>query len=83
MKRIQLTQRILNPLPIRLEIDDYHQFDDIRDNFCKLVTGIKVKEIGFNGNYIGIAYSGKLTDKKNADMIQKIKTESKEFDNNN
>lgn len=62
-------------VPVQVEVRDYHQFDDIKDNIKLLSKQLKVKELGCNGNYIGIIYVGRLTDPVNAEMVRSIKEE--------
>lgn len=45
-------------LPKLVECTDYHEFSNIQD-ILRLLIGhgsIKVKEIGFNGRYVGVVY---------------------------
>jgi len=72
-------------LPQRIKVSDYHEFNDISDAFNLLgsTNKIRVKEIGFNGAYIGIIYIGSLDDSDNAKMIKAIKRESVAFDKAN
>lgn len=69
-------------LPAKISCDDYHEFSYLRDQFRQVIPKIKIKEIGFkikdidcNGEYLGIAYVGALTDTENALMVQAIKKE--------
>ena len=60
-------------LPAMLAVGDYHDLDGAQDNYDILKCGIKVTEIGFDGqNYLGLVYSGRLTDAKNKAMLAKI-----------
>jgi len=58
-------------LPKRIEVNDYHDFDGIRDMMKELGISVKVKEIA--GIYEGIIYVGFLSDKENAEMVKQIK----------
>ena len=63
-------------LPIRLEVSDYHDFEEISRCYRLLNPNIKVKEIYTDKSlYLGIAYTGKLTDPENQKMIKQIKDE--------
>jgi len=62
-------------LPQRIEVDDYHEFTDVQTYLKLLSKDLKVKELGCNGRYVGIIYSGKLTDKENKILINEIKVE--------
>lgn len=65
-------------LPTQITVPDYHDFDFARDILTRIIPQIKVKEIAFfDGEYQGIAYVGKLTDKKNADLISLLKETQK------
>jgi len=67
--------KVMVELPIRLDVTDYHEFNDLRDHFRKLNPIIKVKEIG--GHYSGIAYIRELTDPANAKIVNEIVAEDK------
>ena len=62
-------------LPLRVEVDGYHEFEQWQSALGSVIRRVKVKEIGFE---LGIAYVGRLTDPVNAAMVtlsspQKIK----------
>ena len=65
-------------LPARIEVMDYHEFDSLLEALKQIIPGIKVKEIGCVGNYIGIAYVGNLQEIKNKKLFKAIKEETKE-----
>lgn len=67
-------------LPAKVEVEDYHRFSSLQDNLRKLNSKIKVREVGFNGSYMGIVYVGNLEDSENKLMFAEIKEESKKFD---
>lgn len=47
-------------LPLIIRVSDYHELDEVRDTINKLSPSEKVKtrELGFDGQYIGILYTG-------------------------
>jgi hypothetical protein len=68
-------------LPSRVTVRDYHEFDSISETFKQIGLKVKVKEIGFAyGDYIGIVYTGRLADPKNAVMVKSILKESIDAD---
>ncbi|MFA7219062.1 MAG: hypothetical protein WC119_00860 [Synergistaceae bacterium] len=58
-------------LPKLLEASDYHEFVAI--DTALNGTGIRCKEIGFNGKYLGIIYTGTFQDPENRKMIDEIR----------
>ena len=71
-------------LPKRVEVSDYHEFDDMRDYLKKLNKSIKVIEIGHAKNYHdgamyqGMIYVGRLESKENVPLYKKIYEKCKE-----
>jgi hypothetical protein len=66
-------------LPVIIEVSDYHEFDDMERAYKKLNPCIKIKELGFNMRYIGIAYFGSLNEPNAKSMIDRI-TKQKGFE---
>lgn len=66
-------------LPCRIEVTDYYEFSYIQETLRKVIPGIKVIEIGFTGNYQGVAYLGRKRDVKVQRLIREIEKESDEF----
>jgi hypothetical protein len=65
-------------LPTQLSVSDYHDFDFAKDILTQISSEFKVKEVAFfDGQYHGIIYVGKLTDKKNMNLILSLKEEQK------
>ena len=65
-------------LPKIVEVMDYHEFDYLKLYLSQIgLKGVKVEEIGFNGNYIGIVYKKKDEDYKK--LVEKYKEEEEEF----
>lgn len=52
-------------LPNLITCDDYHEFPDVQDMLRHLTgsNAIKVKEVCFNGNYVGVVYIGAKPDR--------------------
>lgn len=47
-------------VPRLIEVQDYHEFDNIKDYLERLgVHRPKVAEVGFNGRYVGVVYTGR------------------------
>jgi hypothetical protein len=63
-------------LPIELAVIDYHEFDYAQDYLRQIIPGVKVKELAFNGKYLGIVYHGKLKDPVNAEMVKRIRAKN-------
>lgn len=64
--------------PVKLIVNDYHEFDEIQEQMRKVIPGIKVKEIGFDApNYIGMAYIGNLKKPENQTLLKKIQKQTK------
>lgn len=42
---------------VEVRVQDYHEFRLIQNNYRFLDRAAKVKEIGFDGEYVGIAYN--------------------------
>jgi hypothetical protein len=66
------TMNISVNLPLRIDVDDYHEIESIGELLKKLNPRIKVKELGCNGRYVGIAYIGTLNDDNVKNMIEQI-----------
>ena len=67
-------------LPMLIEVDDYHEIDSLQNVFKRLNKDIKVMGLGFDGQYLGIAYVGNLKDGRNAPLVEKIKQMSKDYE---
>lgn len=65
-------------LPVRVAVDDYHEFIYFQDKLRLIIPGVKVREIGFNGDYLGVAYLGSLDAPRVKAIIAKIKQEERE-----
>ena len=50
-------------LPVLVLAHDYHEFGVIQDHMQLLNRKLKVKELGCNGNYVGIVYMGRQPNK--------------------
>lgn len=50
-------------LPVLVLAQDYHEFGVIQDHMRLLNRKIRVKELGCNGNYVGIVYMGRQPNK--------------------
>ena len=67
MTRIIFTpNKIEIKIPFVKEHGDYHDIPDLRDTLRSLAENNKLKstEIGFNGMYVGLYYTGKKPDSK-------------------
>jgi len=60
-------------LPQVIVVEDYHEFSSVQEYFQSLNPKIKVKEVGSNCSYTGIAYIGNLDDFENKKLLQKIR----------
>lgn len=60
-------------LPAIIVVKDYHEFPYIKDIMCGILPGIKIKEIGFDGSYVGMVYAGSLKDKQNKKVLQEMR----------
>ncbi len=63
-------------LPKIFEKYDYHEFDELEEDFQELLPKIKVREVGFDddiGLYVGVAYIGAKTSPENMKMFLKAK----------
>jgi hypothetical protein len=67
-------------LPFKVEVIDYHDLQYLQTLLRQGNPKVKVREAGFNGRYLGLVYSGRLTDSKNAKILEELKEESKAFD---
>ena len=67
-------------LPQIIEVDDYHEFGRIEYFLKRLNKDIKINEVGFVRDYIGIIYVGSLEDEENKVLFDKLKEEVREFD---
>jgi hypothetical protein len=63
-------------LPCELSVTDYHEFYFLRLQLRKIIPGVKVKELAFDGRYFGMAYYGKLSDPENSKMAKRIKAKN-------
>lgn len=70
-------------LPQRIEVENYHDFATAQEYFKLLNKKIKVKEIGFDGNHVGIVYVCSLQEPENKFLFNKIKKECKTWDQEN
>ena len=52
-------------MPRRIMVSDYHELQQSERNYKILSNNIKVKEIGFDGQYLGIVYIGSLQEPEN------------------
>lgn len=52
--------------PAIIRVSDYHEFDSIREviNSLKPSDRVKIKEVGFDGQYVGVLYTGNLANHK-------------------
>lgn len=75
-----MKKEFVTKLPVVVECDDYHDFGYIEGFVREMFPEVKIKEIGFAGYYLGIAYYGKLTNPDNAAVVAEIKKRTKEFD---
>jgi hypothetical protein len=66
-------------LPQEIEVFDYHEFNYVQDALRKVISGIKVKEVGFNGKYLGMIYIGSLKNDENKKMVAKIQERSDSY----
>ncbi len=63
-------------VPQVIELEDYHDFEFLQEDYRRIIPSIKVREIGFNpktGGYSGFVYLGTLKDPKNKEMFQNEK----------
>lgn len=60
---------------------DYHEIEEVEEHIHFVDTSVKVKECGFDGDYIAIIYRGRLTDPKNTKLVAKATEISRKFDN--
>lgn len=76
-------------LPVRIEVDDYHDFAYIQDHLRQLIPGVKVEEVACApANYLdrgccvyhGVVYLGPKTNVAVKSLIKKIKKEEKDFE---
>ena len=70
-------------LPCRIEVNNYHEFDDFQDKLRNVIPGVKVKEVGFNydEDYVGVVYVGRFRDPTVQKIVKEIKKETEENDN--
>ena len=58
---------------MRFEFEDYHEITDFERPLKKIISGVKVIEIGvYNRMYHAVAYVGRKTEPAVAKMIKKI-----------
>jgi phage antirepressor YoqD-like protein len=67
-------------LPKEIKVDDYHEFYNLEIYFRELNKNIKIKEVAFNGDYIGIVYTGSLMHEINKKFVQQLKAKYKEVE---
>lgn len=61
-------------LPKLVECADYHEFSYLQNTLRQFVEpkkSVKVKELGFNGMYVGIVYLDKLPTKDEIEQLSK------------
>lgn len=73
-------QKMMVNIPARIGVGDYHEFDTYRAVLIQLIPGVKVKEIGYAGEYVGIVYEGNLKDKLNASLVEELHKEVNRWD---
>ena len=62
-------------LPVEVTLSgDNNDFEVIEDALKLVFKRVRVKEVGFAGYYIGMAYEGNLKDHFNARLLQELKT---------
>lgn len=66
-------------LPQRIEVDDYHEFQDMERILRIVIPDINVTEIGCTGRYIGMIHRYSRFDPENEDLYLKLKQEVKDF----
>ena len=59
-------------LPAMIRVNDYHDFPFILDIIREILPKVKIKEVGFDGSYVGMVYTGSLKDKQNKTFLAKI-----------
>lgn len=57
-------------LPKIVLFDDYHEISYLEYFLKTLNKKIKIKEVGCNGKYIAVIYSGSQKDKENAEAFK-------------
>ena len=69
-------------LPQVIDVDDYHEFGFLEDILADLGINpkVKMKEVGFDGRYIGIAYVGNLKDRKNKVLLETLRKRVNDYD---
>ena len=70
-------------LPIRVDVEDYHEFSYLEKFFKLLNEDIKVEEVGFDGSinaYIGIAYVGTLSKDEEDELLENVGVDAWAFD---
>lgn len=61
-------------LPTEVNGSDYHDFSSLQEEGRKIISGLKISEVGFDGdNYVAIAYVGNLKSPKNAEFLKQLK----------
>ena len=70
----------MSKLPKVIEVNDYHEFKMAQYHINLVDPTVKVKEVGFAGEYMGIIYRGRLTDPENAKLVTEIKAQVKEYE---
>jgi len=65
-------------LPAKVEVRDYHDFDDLEEQFRAMNPQIKVIEIGSSNCYIGMVYIGRLADPENKQFCKRLEKECRQ-----
>jgi hypothetical protein len=73
-------QKMMVNIPARIGVADYHEFDTYQAVLRQLIPSVKVKEIGFAGEYVGMVYEGNIKDKLNASLLRELTKEVEEWE---
>ena len=66
------TTTVKATLPKLVVVRDYHEFDSVKETLNDILdVRVKVKEIAFDGDYIGVVYVDKLPTKQEIDKLLK------------
>ena len=81
-ENMEKEMRLEIQLPKRIEVRDYHEFTYLHDNFKKLNSRIRVREIGFAGGmYQGVVFEyGFFESPEVQAIVKEIKKEAKDQD---
>jgi hypothetical protein len=60
-------------VPTFIEVGDYHELPFVQDHLKKLNPSLRVKEVGFNGEYVGLIYLGRAPSKDKIKELAKKK----------